>query len=111
MSEFMADLLSSVLVTHSLTATEVSFTRATRRRRLPPRQHLISHLRVPMPQPVHIAQPCRLALPVVDMPLLNVSLVRRNQRARPDQPMDLIQHRTLFRRSDWYRPIAPAFCP
>ena len=35
MPEFMADLLSGVLVTHFLTATELSFTRATRRRRLP----------------------------------------------------------------------------
>ena len=75
MPEFMADLLSGVLVTHSLTATELSFIRATRRRRLPSRQHLIPHLRIPMPQPVHVAQPCCLALTVVGMALLDVGLV------------------------------------
>lgn len=79
MPKFTADLLPGVLVTQSLAAIELSFTRATRRWRLPPRQHLIPHLRIPMPQPVHVAQPGRLALPIIDMPLLDVSLVRWNQ--------------------------------
>ena len=67
MPEFMADLLPGVLVTQSLAAIELSFIRATRRRRFPPHQHLMPHLRVPMPQPVHVAQVCRLALSVVNV--------------------------------------------
>lgn len=78
MPKFTADLLPGVLVSQSLAGIELSFIRPSRRRRLPSRQHLIPHLRVPMPQPVHVAQPGRLALPVVDIPLLDVSLVRRN---------------------------------
>src|SRR5689334_13234034 len=39
-------------------------------RHFPPRQGLIARLRIVMPQPMHVAQPRRLALPVIGALLL-----------------------------------------
>ncbi len=108
MPEFAADLLPGVLVTHSMVCTELGSARTAHRRRLPPRQRLIPHLRIPMPQTVHVAQPCRLALPVVDVPLLDVGFVRGDQRAQPCQSVRFVQHRPLFRRRDRHRPVTPS---
>ena len=54
---------------------------------------------MPMPQFVHVAQPCSLALAVVNMPLLDVGLVCGDKRADLAQPMCFGQHRMLL----WHR--------
>lgn len=79
MPEFAANLLADVLVTYSLDDTEPYFTRPARRRCLPIRQSLIAGLGILMAQPMHIAQARSLALPIVDVPLLDEGLVCRDQ--------------------------------
>ncbi|WP_216073050.1 hypothetical protein, partial [Acinetobacter baumannii] len=61
MPEFAADLLSGVLVNCSLACAEQGLSWPTRRRSFPACECLIPHLRVPMPQSVHVAQTRRLA--------------------------------------------------
>lgn len=65
-------MLPGLLIGQSLNRTQLCRTGAVYHRCFPSRQHLIPHLRIPMPQPMHVAQPRRLALPVVNMPLLDV---------------------------------------
>ena len=103
MPEFATDLLSGVLVIQLLPGIELNFTRATRRWRLPSRQHFIPHLRIPMPQPMHVAQPRRLALSVIGVALLNETLVRRVQRTRAGQLVRLVEHEgeRIARRRLW----------
>lgn len=45
------------------------------------------------------------------MPLLDVGLVCRDQRAQTDQPAGIVQHSPLFRRRDRHRSVASAFGP
>ncbi|MNL54403.1 hypothetical protein D3C87_1777340 [compost metagenome] len=45
------------------------------------------------------------------MPLLDVGLVRGDQRAQPCQSARFDQHRMLLRHRDGYRPLASAFGP
>jgi hypothetical protein len=64
MFQFATDLLSGLLIKQTLKRIQLHRTEATRCWRPPSRQHLIPHLRIPMPQPVHVAQSRNFALPV-----------------------------------------------
>lgn len=97
MSQFTADRLSRNLVLALLCRCQLLCRRTACRRSLPACQHQIARLGIAMPQTVHVAQARCLALPVVDMPLLDVGLVPGDQRAQTCQTVCFVQHCTLFR--------------
>lgn len=111
MPEFAANLLADVLVTCSLDDTELCFTRPGRRGCLPTRQSLTAGLGILMTQPMHIAQTRRLALPIVDVPLLDVGLVCWDQCPCARQAMCCVEHVALLCRGDGHRSLSTALGP
>lgn len=111
MPEFTTDLLPDLLVGRTSWQVKLSRARPACCRCLPSRQYLIPYLRIPMPQPVHIAQPRGLALSIVDMPLLDVGLISRDQRAGAGQSAGIVEDNALLRRGDRHGTFAAAFSP
>jgi hypothetical protein len=79
MPKLTADLLPGISINLALEGIELVHLRPARFGRFPPRQRFIAPLRIPMPQSVHIGESRRFALPIIDLPLLDIGLVRRNQ--------------------------------
>ena len=111
MAEFMADNLASLRIDLALGRGQVARRRPARSRRLPAGQRLISCLGVLMAQAMHIAQSSRLALAVIHMLLLDIGLVRRDQRTGSGQCPGNIEHCALLRCRDGDAARFAAFRP
>ena len=81
------------------------------RRRLPAHQGFVAGLRIRMPQSVHVLQPRNLALPIVDVALLDVCFVGWNQCPFAGKLVRLVECRTLLRRGDWNHALSATFRP
>lgn len=110
-AEFPADLLACYGIDGALVRRQLSAGEAACGRRCPAGQYLVAGLCIGMAQPVHGAKAGRLALAVIDMALLDVAPMRRDQRAGAGKGVGLVQHGALFGRGDRNRPFPAAFAP
>lgn len=78
-AKLLTDALASFGVEQALWHCQRLALRSACRWSFPTRQSFIATLRVLMTKAMHVAQPRRLALTIVDVPLLDESLICRDQ--------------------------------
>ena len=108
MPELVADDLARNAVEDPLPWRQQVSRRSAGRRAFPSGQLLVTRLRVQMPQPVHVAEAGGLAFAVVDVALLDIGPMRRNQRSGAGELVGLIKGSSLLRRGDRYRSLLAA---
>jgi hypothetical protein len=109
--QLVADDLSCHGIANLLIRCQHSTRRATGCRAFEPCQVLESSLCVMVSQTVHAAEAGGLALSVVDLALLDVGPVRRNERSRTRELVRLVERLSLLSSNDGYRPFVASFRP
>ena len=92
MAQFPADLLAGLGIDKALSRCHGVSAGTTCGRRFPAGQRLVAGLCIGMAQPMHVAQAGRLALTIIDMALLDIAPVLRDQRAGAGKGMSLSEN-------------------